>query len=864
MTTAMQTLALRVSGDSWSGDPDFVVMVDGVQVGGVQTTSASHAKGQWQDVTLTGRFDVDPSSVSVGFINDAYGGTAATDRNLYVQSLTLNGTTYLGSALPATLGPAAPDSAVMDSNGTIAFATASRNSLTLRVAADSWNGDPNFVVTVDGVQVGGVQSTSASHAKGQWQDVTLSGNFGADPSKVAVSFINDAYGGTTATDRNLYVQSLTLNGTTYLGSALSAALGPAASDSAVMDSNGTITFNTASISGAAVSVAAPVIAAFGAPLTASAEPAVSGTAGAGLQVSVYVDGASTPAGTVTSSATGTWVYTPTTPLADGIHSFMARALNASGVASLASVAQSLTIDTTPPAAPVVNAFSAAPTRSNEPTVSGTAEAGARVAVTLDGSGNPLATVTAAADGRWTYTPTSALADGAHSFTAVATDAAGNASKTSAGRSVTVDTTPPSEQVTALSVAGNDVVDSIEGAGSGLVVAGTLSAALAAGDSLVVAVGGVLTVVPTADITGQSFAFTAPTPSGGWTAGTATAQVSDAAGNASAPTSQAYAVPAAPAGRLALLGVNLSGGEYAANTLPGVVGTNYTYPTDAEIDYYASKGLDVIRLPFLWERVQPTEGGPLSASEMSQIDAVVNYANAKGMKVILDPHDYGSGYGNLIGSTGTPTTAFADFWGKLAAHYASNGDVMFGLMNEPQQSTATAWLGDANAAIGAIRAAGATSQEILVPGTSYDGAWTWTTTDNASVIGTGIKDPNNNFVFEVHQYLDSDGSGTHASVVSPTVGSSRLAAITQWAKATGNKLFLGEFGVAQDAASLGAMNDMLSFMNKNSDVWQGATDWAAGPWLGNNIYSIEPTGLGTGQVADKPQMGVLQRYAPGTF
>ena len=61
-----------------------------------------------------------------------------------------------------------------------------------------------------------------------------------------------------------------------------------------------------------------------------------------------------------------------------------------------------------------------------------------------------------------------------------------------------------------------------------------------------------------------------------------------------------------------------------------------------------------------------------------------------------------------------------------------------------------------------------------------------------------------------------------------------------------------------------MDDMLSFMNKNSSVWQGATDWAAGPWLGNNMYSIEPTGLGTGHVTDKPQMGVLQKYAPGTF
>jgi endoglucanase len=58
----------------------------------------------------------------------------------------------------------------------------------------------------------------------------------------------------------------------------------------------------------------------------------------------------------------------------------------------------------------------------------------------------------------------------------------------------------------------------------------------------------------------------------------------------------------------LFGVNLSGAEYD----PGGTqeGTNYTYPTDAEIDYYASKGMTVIRLPFLLERVEPVAGGPL--------------------------------------------------------------------------------------------------------------------------------------------------------------------------------------------------------------------------------------------------------------
>ncbi|MCJ2111908.1 hypothetical protein MKK64_11945, partial [Methylobacterium sp. E-025] len=52
----LDTLVFRVSGDSYQGDPHFQVLVDGHQIGGTLTTSASHAAGQTQDITLTGQF----------------------------------------------------------------------------------------------------------------------------------------------------------------------------------------------------------------------------------------------------------------------------------------------------------------------------------------------------------------------------------------------------------------------------------------------------------------------------------------------------------------------------------------------------------------------------------------------------------------------------------------------------------------------------------------------------------------------------------------------------------------------------------------------------------------------------------------
>jgi aryl-phospho-beta-D-glucosidase BglC (GH1 family)/20S proteasome alpha/beta subunit len=308
----------------------------------------------------------------------------------------------------------------------------------------------------------------------------------------------------------------------------------------------------------------------------------------------------------------------------------------------------------------------------------------------------------------------------------------------------------------------------------------------------------------------------------------------------------------------LFGVNLSGAEYNPGGTRGV-NFDYTYPTDAEIDYFAAQGMTAIRLPFLLERLEPVAGGPLDPTQLGYIDNVVNYAATKGIDVILDPHDYGYEYGTLIGSTPASNATFANFWGEVAAHYASTSNVLFGLMNEPNAQTPSQWIVSVNAAIAAIRAAGATSQQILVPGTDWDGADSWVSSGNAQIVGDGVVDPSHNYAFEVHQYLDSDGSGTHSTVVSASIGVERLEAITEWAEATGNKLFLGEFGVASDPTSLAALNNMLGYMAQNTDVWEGGTYWAAGAWLGSYMYSAQPTnGVGT------PQLAVLDQYVPTTI
>ncbi len=111
-------------------------------------------------------------------------------------------------------------------------------------------------------------------------------------------------------------------------------------------------------------------------------------------------------------------------------------------------------DTTPPAAPVilsvvdnvpsgsVTIATGGQTNDNTPTISGMAEAGATVHIYANGSSTEIGHTTAdATTGAWTFTPT-ALADATYTFTAKATDAAGNTGAASGVYTVTVDATAP--------------------------------------------------------------------------------------------------------------------------------------------------------------------------------------------------------------------------------------------------------------------------------------------------------------------------------------------------------------------------------------------------------------------------------------
>lgn len=312
--------------------------------------------------------------------------------------------------------------------------------------------------------------------------------------------------------------------------------------------------------------------------------------------------------------------------------------------------------------------------------------------------------------------------------------------------------------------------------------------------------------------------------------------------------------AKPVKPLAYTGVNLAGGEFGDRKpgVPAIYGRAYIYPSAQEMDYFAGKGVNVIRLPFRWGDLQPTLNQPLDAVVLGRIKEMVRAATSRKLVVILDPHDYARRDGKVISGPDVPNAAFADFWAKTAVQFKDNSRVWFGLMNEPHDLPGEQWLGAANAAIAAIRHVGAKNL-ILVPGTAWTGAHSWISSGNA-VTMLGISDPQNHFIFEVHQYLDKDSSGGSAKAVSATIGSERLREFTLWCRQHHKRAFLGEFGAADNAVALAATQDMLGYMEQNWDVWAGYTWWAAGPWWGDYMFTLEPK-----DGKDRPQMATLQPH-----
>lgn len=316
------------------------------------------------------------------------------------------------------------------------------------------------------------------------------------------------------------------------------------------------------------------------------------------------------------------------------------------------------------------------------------------------------------------------------------------------------------------------------------------------------------------------------------------------------TTSSGSTPTTAPGAFEWYGVNESGGEFGEGTLPGQWGKHFIFPDPTAVSTLRRDGYNTFRVQFKMERLtQSSLTGSLDAAYLKNLTDSVNHITNSGGIAVLDPHNYGRFFGNVI----TNTADFRTWWRNVATQFASNPRVVFDTNNEYHTMDQTLVLQLNQAAIDGIRAAGAT-QTIFVEGNQWSGAWSWPdVNDNMK----NLVDPLNKIVYQMHQYLDSDSSGTSVNCVSGTIGRERLVAATNWLRANGKVGILGEFAGGANPTCRTAITGMLDYLSANKDVWRGFLWWAAGPWWDTYMYSFEPPS-GTGYVNYN---SLLKQYIP---
>ncbi|KAJ7201603.1 endoglucanase [Mycena pura] len=238
------------------------------------------------------------------------------------------------------------------------------------------------------------------------------------------------------------------------------------------------------------------------------------------------------------------------------------------------------------------------------------------------------------------------------------------------------------------------------------------------------------------------------------------------------------------------------------------------------------GYNTFRLPVAWQYLTGyVLGAPVNSTNLAIYDALVQ----------------------IIGQGGPTNAQFAATWGQIAAFYKDEPKVIFGVMNEPHDvPDINLWAGSVQAAVTAIRNAGATTQIILLPGNNWTSAQTFVSNGSADALKKVVNPDGSitNLIFDVHKYLDFDNSGTNPECVTNNIEDS-WAPLAQWLRCNGRQAFNTETGGGYNTAScMEFMCQQIAFQAQNSDVFLGYVGWAAGNFYVGYVLSELPALQGT--------------------
>ena len=379
-------------------------------------------------------------------------------------------------------------------------------------------------------------------------------------------------------------------------------------------------------------------------------------------------------GTIQYSTDGGINWTGSFAAVEGANAVKVRQVDAAGNNG-AAASFSFTLDTTPPAAPAITTTAPAQDTAASINISGTAEANSSIALYNKGTALIGGTATADGTGHWSVSGI-ALTNGAdYSFTAKATDAAGNTSGASNALAFHDNQTVPSILIAA--IAGDNTINAAEAA-TGFLISGTTSNVEDGQTATIQIVDGSNIMVDsfTATVTGNAWSVTVPSTDhladGSYTV---KADVSDLAGTAAIEATQVITVdeaaPAAPTVALASDTGSSGSDHITSNGLltvtPAEAGGTIQYSTDGGINWTGS--------------FAAVEGA--NAIKVRQVDAAGNNGAAASFSFTLDTtppaaptvalaSDTGSSGSDHITSNGLLTVTPAEAGGTI--QYSTDGGI----------------------------------------------------------------------------------------------------------------------------------------------------------------------------------------------
>ncbi|KAK2605579.1 hypothetical protein N8I77_008408 [Diaporthe amygdali] len=311
-----------------------------------------------------------------------------------------------------------------------------------------------------------------------------------------------------------------------------------------------------------------------------------------------------------------------------------------------------------------------------------------------------------------------------------------------------------------------------------------------------------------------------------------------------------------------VGVNICGFDFGCNQkgscdfdkidapLPNVPPA-YSNPDDPlsngtaqMLHFVSADNFNIFRLPVSWQYLVNNDlGGPLDSTNFGYYDQLVRGCLSTGAYCMVDLHNYARWDGKVIGEYDGPTTSqFADVWSQIAASYRGEGRVWFGIMNEPHDlPSLSSWADAVQAAITAIRRAGAATQYISLPGRGYQSPGYLIAKGDGDVLKE-VTNPDGstaNLVFDVHLYLDAEGSGTSKKCVTSGIEDD-WAPLADWLRENKRQAIVSETGGGDTPSCEKYLCQQLRYLDDNSDVFLGYVIWGAGAFKSSYELAMTPS------------------------